>query len=254
MTIVSVDLDDTLLLTSQDYEKAEEDFSIFMENRFGIDAETVKQKRTEIDYELLQKYGLKKERHKQIYINTLYEFIDNPSAADVVKAKSFGKQIFKTADEYASRGFMNGAEIMLNCLRENTDELHLVTVGDPNVQKPKIEGLNLTKWFDSIHIPSYETGKKEIFAELLDECHYTQDNFIHIGNSASSDVEAAISVGGYAVYISTDVDWLSNEELHKQVINHKNVYVYNSATEFIPEIPTVLQNHTHLSNLNNRII
>lgn len=255
MTIVTVDMDDTLIRTAFDYDEASQEFGEYMESNFNVDAQRAVQIQNDIDYELLQEEGLKLERYPMSFVQALEELIDSPSDAAIEDVREIGLSTFKSADEYASRGFMDGAEAMLNCLRTVTDHLHLVTVGDPKVQHPKIDGLNLEHWFDEIHIPSYEQGKAAVFENILDgKSGFESEHFVHIGNSASSDVEAALDAGGYAVYISDSLDWLSDDDLHQKFVNHDKVYAYTSATDFVPDAPEIVENHSPRGELNGRII
>lgn len=255
MTIVTVDMDDTLISTAFDYDEASKEFGEYMEDGFGVDAQEAVKIQNEIDYELLQEEGLKLERYPMSFVRALEELVEAPSEEAIEDVRQIGFSTFKSADEYASRGFMDGAEAMLNCLRTVTDHLQLVTVGDPKVQHPKIDGLNLEHWFDEIHIPSYEQGKASVFENILDgKDGFESDHFVHVGNSASSDVEAALDAGGYAVYISDSLDWLSDDELHQKFVNHERVYAYTSAHEFVPDAPAVVANHSPRNGLSERII
>lgn len=255
MTIVTVDMDDTLIRTSHDYTDASEQFGDFVEHEYGIPAERAIEVQNEIDYELLETEGLKLERYPKSFVLALQELVDDPEEQHLEHARDIGHTTFKSADEYASRGFMDGARQMLDCLRSHTDNLHLVTVGDPKVQEPKIEALDLHQWFDEIHIPSYNQGKTAIFQDVLGRTKGLSENhFLHVGNSASSDVEAALNAGGHSVYISDDLDWLSDDDQHTEFVNHERVYPYECATEFVPDIPDVLKNHKPNDALSSRIV
>lgn len=255
MTIVTVDMDDTLIRTSHDYTDAAEQFGAFVEHEYGIPAERAIEVQNEIDFELLETEGLKLERYPKSFVLALHELVDDPAEYHIDHARDIGHTTFKNAEEYASRGFMAGARQMLDCLRSQTDNLHLVTVGDPKVQEPKIEALGLNDWFDEIHIPSYNQGKTAIFHDILERTtDLSNEHFFHVGNSASSDVEAALNAGGHSVYISDDLDWLSDDDLHEEFLNHEQVYPYECATEFVPEIPEVIDNHRPRGSLSNRVI
>lgn len=254
MTIVTVDMDDTLIRTGHDYTNASQQFGAFVEHEYGIDAEVAVEKQNEVDYRLLELDGLSIDRYPKSFEIALQELVDNPSDTHLSHAREIGESTFKTKSEYAERGFMPGTEQMLNCLRQRLDHLHLVTVGDPELQQLKVDALNLTNWFDDIHIPSYEQGKSAVFTDLLDTHGFDSAQFIHIGNSASSDVEPAVTIGGSSVYISSETDWLSDTDIHTEMMNHSKVHTYNEATQFIPDIPQVLTGRTKYSALNPRQI
>lgn len=237
--IVTVDMDDTIIRTSHDYDESAKQFGEFMSRNYGVDEDKAVEVLNEIDYSLLEEEGLSYDRYPKSFVLALQELTENPSQEHIDTVEQIGYGTFKSAEEYAKRGFMPGVEDMLNNLQERTNRLELVTVGDPVVQEPKIEGLNLHNWFDDVHIPSYEQGKSTVFESIMSQMG--TDSFIHIGNSASSDIEASLSVGGEAVYISDDIDWLSDSTQHSELQNHPRVYSYNTADEFVPEIPEISQ-------------
>jgi len=252
--LVSVDLDDTLLETASDYDRAAAEFGEFMSSEFGVSVDAVVEKRAELDFQCVEEHGMVIERHPQIFVDCLYEFVSDPSPEHILKAREYGWSIFKSETEYANRGFMAGSQRMLNCLQTIADPLVLVTVGDERCQQPKINALNLTQWFDEVHIASYENGKEAVFNSILDKYSLTPQSLVHIGNSASSDVEAVVEVGGCSIHISDCADWLSNEADHKKWAKHPRVYSYSSAQSFVPNIPEIFQYEFTQQNLSSRIV
>lgn len=252
MTIVTVDMDDTLIRTSQDYTNASEQFGAFVAHEYGVDADRAVERQNEIDYRLLDEEGLSADRYPKSFELALRDLVDNPPETHIEHAREIGENTFKSRAEYADRGFMPGTREMLDCLRAHTENLHLVTVGDPEIQERKIDALSLENWFDSVHIPSFEEGKAAVFSDLLNTHSFDPSRFVHIGNSASSDVEPAIEVGGSSVYISDDTDWLSDDDTHHEMVNHDAVHPYEDAHQFVPEIPSVIKGETNYSTMNDR--
>lgn len=250
MTIVTVDLDDTLLETSIDYMHSKAQFGQYMQSQFNIESQEAIETLEQKDKLLVQEEGLTIERYPKAFRYAVDELVQNATTEIKSHVETLGYQTYKSVSEYQERGFMNGAEEMITHL-QNADELHLVTVGDPAAQLPKIEALNLRNWFNDIHIASLDEGKSGTFNDILSNTTHTNENFVHIGNSASSDVEATLSIGGTAVYISETTDWLSDESQHEKYIDHQHVYAYNSAQEFLPDIQPLLDDHqpTNATNI-----
>lgn len=252
MTIVTVDMDDTLIETSTDYVETKTAFGELMEERFGIDADHALEVLDEIDYELVEKHGLSIDRFPTSFVKAAERLLESPSEELLEEVEALGYKTFKSEQEYRQRGFMDGAKAMLDHLHQNTENLHLVTVGDSRAQEPKIEALELHRWFDEVHIPSIDEGKSGVFTDLLNGSEsLNHEHFVHIGNSATSDVEAALDVGAHAVYISDDTDWLSDSQQHETYLNHDKVYAYSSATDFVSDIDAVLHNHRPAHNIQN---
>lgn len=239
MYLITVDLDDTLIRTSHHYDESMEALAEILNNRFDIDPETTINTFQEIDYSLVSEFGIQKERFPESFKETVKELVEDPSESLLQEVEEIGYDTYKSVDEYAQQGFMDGAREMLNSLDAHHEEIHLVTVGDPDVQHPKIDALNLDEWFDELHVVSHNSGKGSKFEELINTNGYTSEEFYHIGNSASSDVEPAIELNGHAVYISDKLDWLSDEETHNKLVEHPRVTAFETAHDFVNNIGTV---------------
>lgn len=238
-----MDLDDTLIKTSQYYQEAVQELVKLMEDNFGIEEDQTLEVFSEVNHQVSEQDGLKKSSFPRALKETAQQLVDNPDQELLNEIEEEGYQTFKTESGYRRQGFMNGAKEMLDKLsQKHADELHLVTVGDPEVQQPKINALGLDQWFDHIHICSHNTGKGGTFATLMKSNGFTPDQFYHIGNSASSDVEPAINQEGHAVYISQELDWMSTENLHNSLLKHSRVYPFKTAKEFTQSIEEVLGN------------
>lgn len=238
--VVTVDLDDTLIETGNDYDKSAEEFGSFMSSEYDINKEEAIEELNRIDYILLEERGVQMNRYPESFERALKKLVSDPPESHVEHVLDIGFSTFKSEEEYEERGFIDGAKQMLDDLEQHAEELHLVTIGDEKAQLPKIRALNLSSWFDDMHIASYDKGKTQVFEDIIKETDITQDNFIHVGNSASSDVESAIEIGGYAVYISEDIDWLSNREEHEEYLNHDQVYAYETPSDFVSDTEIIV--------------
>lgn len=87
---------------------------------------------------------------------------------------------------------MDGAEELLNALQGRAP-LYLLTVGDPEYQRPRIERSGLSRFFDEIRIVREKNA--QVFSELLREKGLPASEVWMVGNSIRSDVNPALSAG-----------------------------------------------------------
>lgn len=236
-TRICIDLDNTLIETHSDYIDAKEKVCelVCKQTEFSIDE--IRNKCEELDERNLEKYGLDADRFPRTLRDTVSELIEDPSKDELRKAEQIGYNTYKSASEYQNRGFMNGAKQMLQRAFELSDELHLVTVGDPTVQLPKVEALKLNQYFTEIHVCSYEDGKEPVFTEL----NPSSNTVIHFGDSAKSDIQAILNSNGFGVYIGEESDWLSNTYQTKSILESPNAFVYENHQNLVANFETQIQ-------------
>lgn len=214
MNVITVDLDDTLIKTSTDYENAIDEFANYVNELYGVDKGLVKKTQREIDKELVEETGFKTDRFPTSFVKTLEKLVPYAGTKEKETVKEIGENTFKSVNEYKSRSFMKNAEQMLNEIAEYADKLHLVTVGEKELQQKKISALGLEEWFDEFHYVDEYDGKDEVITKLKSEYDICKKDMYHIGNSSTSDVFPAISVGVNAVYINQNKNWLETEDLN----------------------------------------
>ena len=233
MRLVTFDLDDTLMTCGHDYSDAFDRFGEFMANR-GIDTEKAIEVVNRIDHEHVDEFGLSMERFPQSFEAAYNELISDPDDGDREAARDIGYSVFKTEDEYASRGFMEGAEELLVELNDHGFDLHVITAGDPRVQNRKIRGLGLNRYFDKCHVVPIDT-KADRLRELMSNHEYTPDETTLVGNSLTSDIKAALDANARGVYIPTH-EWrpTENREFYE---THERVHIYESLSTLSEDCP-----------------
>jgi len=230
MNIVTVDLDDTLISTHRYYEEAKNNYADYMESNFNFDKLEVINLLEKTDIELFKEMGLAKKRFPRAFIETTEILLEDESVSidkHKKKAQEFGLEAFKTENEYKEIGFINGAEEMLNILRNKYDKMYLLTAGVPEVQNPKIRALNLNQWFDEVHIVKFN-NKNNVLLQLRET--YSTNNITHIGNSEKSDVQAAIDAGVNAVYIPNG-EWVGTSDTDYSKID--DVKIFNTVLDCV---------------------
>jgi len=231
MNIATVDLDDTLIDTNSIYENCRTNYCDYLNNKFGFDPETVEELIVDIDTNLFSSMGLSKERFPKSFVLTANTLLKNEENVDLEYEKQtayeFANEVYLTGKEYSNKGFMDDAKKMLNELDTKYDRLHLLTVGVPSVQNPKIKALNLDNWFNSIHIEKLH-GKKDRLNNL--KSTYDINEIVHIGNSEKSDVQAAINANVKSIYIPNS-QWMGTTDRNYEDLD--NVLVFESLNEYI---------------------
>lgn len=229
MEIVTLDLDDTLLSIEDDYKKTWREFGEFMEKEYNISATEAIQKSKEINKELLDEMGLSLERFPQSFIQTLFYFVDSPPEEHIGHVDGLARTAYKSKEEYAERGFMDGAEEMLSILREQVDELYIITAGVPSFQKRKINALELDEICDDSYVVPMNTKDKCLNRICEGECDY--EDVFHVGNSLQSDVKAALEAGVNSVYIPNGTKWRDTEK-EIDYYSHPDIFYYENHHEF----------------------
>lgn len=242
---MTVDLDNTLISTQQDYTIASELFGDWMKVKYGVVPERAVEVQKRYDKENLEKFGLSVDRYPKSFVQALNELANHPSEEEQFTAEQIGYSAYKTEFQYRHRGFMENAEEMVDALRDVADSLHLVTVGDSRLQEPKIRALDLKDKFDSTHVVpydanDYEESKTGALINIRESESVSKENMWHIGDSLSSDCDAALEAGIQAVHISDSPDWLTrhNGSEYDHSTN-KDVYQFNNRQDFIDKIPVM---------------
>lgn len=232
-TIVCCDLDDTLMLNGSDYDTATQIFGHVVHEHTEIDRDKAIDTFQEIDRNNVDVYGLKIERFPESMVQAVEQLVDEPTQVLLELVENVGYSVFKSQEEYETRGLMTGANEFLTRMSETDIPFHLITAGDPRVQQRKIDALNLDSFFTETHISPAGT-KGEHIVDIAEKNNVPIENAFHVGNSVRSDVQAAIDVGANAVYIPShqwqEVDDESFYESHENTIIYPDMPALNKDT------------------------
>lgn len=234
MRLITLDLDDTLMWCGADYGDAKQQFGEYAAAKHDVSASTAVEVLNEFDKRNVEENGLSMDRFPRSFEDAYRHLADDPSDDAIEHVRGLARSVFKSTEEYGERGYMDGAEELLQALNEQSFELHLITAGDPRVQQRKIDGLGLNSYMDDTHIVPMDT-KSERIRTLIDETPYSASETYHIGNSLQSDIRAALEADANAIYIPThqwrDVD---DADYYR---NHNRVAIYDSASQLYEEVP-----------------
>lgn len=203
MIVISVDLDDTLIPTQVHYESAKNWFGDYVERLYGIDKDLAIDEFSNHSSELLDTFGLSKERLPRAAMKTLRKLADNPDQKHLDRSYEIGRSVFKSKTQYSKTGFMDkGTKAFLETIERLSDQSVLLTAGDLEIQSRKVEALNLNGHFDEVQIVDMG-GKSEVLKE------YSNHEVVHIGNSSHSDMRAASESDSDFIYIPRG-EWVDN--------------------------------------------
>lgn len=170
-----------------------------------FDANFILNTQVEIDKKGAEKNGFGKDRFptsfRIAYTQTLDSCGISHSEKDAEEAYRIGTTVFDKT-RYETNGFLEGAEKTLDFLLGQGDRLVLITKGDSEIQKDKIDANQLQDWFgEDIYVVN---KKNEWTIQSLTKGNLRDEDFdeiYHVGNSIRSDVYPALDSGIRSVYI-----------------------------------------------------
>ncbi|MFC2088887.1 HAD hydrolase-like protein, partial [Calditrichota bacterium] len=123
----------------------------------------------------------------------------------------------------------------LKKLKKNFD-LFVLTKGNIEEQKRKVETSELSDYFDEIFVVSEKND--QTYKSISDKYHWQVDECCMVGNSPKSDINPALRLGMYAIFIPYPYTWkLDNEAVLE---GHPNLYTVKA----ISSVPKLLDKIT----------
>lgn len=250
MKVVSVDLDNTLISTGDDYTNAFDLFVQYMNAEFDLGmTKDLYDKLNEVDYRMLETHGLAIERFPTTLLTVAREYVDELTDEQEQMIEHIAYSAYRNYGEYQVRGFMPGAEQMLRRLSGAADKMYLTTVGDARLQQSKIDALDLDRWFDDVFIVPYNTetdkhSKEFAFEKIVERTngeHMYKHTYWHVGDSERSDIDAATNVGFNAIRVAEKDDWLTEKDDANIETGTSDVLRYTSAVEFVDDFDTFIK-------------
>jgi FMN phosphatase YigB (HAD superfamily) len=188
------DLDDTLLDTSQQLIPAASRESCEAMIQAGLNAtielclqardELVKTPlRYDLYHQLVQRFGVRDE-------------------ADGAAVTDRGYHAFHDREVESDISLIPGAREMLVALGDRY-ELHLVTAGNRPTQEQKIQLLDLTDFFKSIHHvdPTQGETKQNVFSSIMNSSRLAPEKHLSIGNRLDTDIGEAKRLGWMTCWV-----------------------------------------------------
>lgn len=101
---------------------------------------------------------------------------------------------------------LEGVEETLSKIRQSGRyKLSILTKGELLDQNNKIDRSGLRKYFDYVDVVRDKTP--EVYSNLCDFFGVEPSEMLMVGNSFRSDIDPALKIGGYGVYIPAECTW-----------------------------------------------
>ncbi len=224
---VAFDADDTLWHTECLYRRGQEALSELLAPL--VDAETLAQRlyRTEIANLTIYGYGVKS------FALSMIE-----TAIALSEDEIGGREVAHIIQ--IAREMLTSEVRLLDHVEHTLDELTadhqlmVVTKGDASEQIPKLVRSGIADHFQRVEVVGEKTTAT--YARILRKYAIAPERFLMAGNSLKSDVLPVLELGGYGVYIPSEVLW-AHEQVDETPIGHPRYFELTH----IAELPTLIQ-------------
>lgn len=221
--LIILDLDDTLIDTSDIYFEARKSFVKLFNGSFP--EKYIIDTFEKIDTANFSKYGYDPVRYymsmKDTYktlvsSNALQEFIPNI------------KKCYNLL--YSKPKLISGAIQLLDDLRKRKSTVCLITRGKEEFQNYKIDSVNIRHYFD--HIKIVDNKDSILFKKVISALNFTLDETLSIGDSLKSDIIPCMELNIDCIkynYNHSEYEWLQD----KIQIDSKGYIEVNNLSEII---------------------
>ncbi len=201
-----LDADDTLWESNIFYEEATDAFAERMA-REGFDPQRARETLARVEHERVPVYGYAPQEFARSLVLTYHRLCQEEGRSPRPEVEAEVEAIGHRVVEYPII-LLDGVAETVAALSRHCPLL-LLTQGDPQVQRSKVERSGLAHHFEAIHIVP-EKGP-ETLRELLARHNLDPRRTWMVGNSPRSDVNPALAVGIGAIHIPYHRPWSFEE-------------------------------------------
>lgn len=218
-----IDLDNTLIVTNPIYETSNHGNAMYIKEVIGLphDIPSIRKQMDCIDEENIKEMGFAPERYIRSWVQT-YEHYCNQYEKRI--EGNHKDQIIKIANKVFETNipvFPNTHET-LDYLKNKGYKLHLLTLGDVDIQTKRIKDADLGKYFVDIHIVPRKST--EALTTLLQQNAKDPNELVMIGDSLKSDIKPALDNGMKAIHIKKE-NWVFDQcEIDLDNPNYMSIY------------------------------
>lgn len=199
-----IDADDTLWENNIYFEQAVHEFILFLDHS-SLQHEEVRAVLNEIERDM----GYGSVNFTRSLLETYRRLAERPvTDEELARVRDFGSTIARHPLE-----LMHGVQETLDYLAPR-HQLVLLTKGDEEEQKLKVENSGLAAYFSSVVIVAEKD--QAVYQQLVREMDFYPGRTWMIGNSPRSDINPALAAGLNAVFIPHPHTWL----LEVQEVQH----------------------------------
>jgi len=223
------DLDETLIPTTDSYQTAIDELVTYIQTETSLQAseEKIRKIQNEIDISLTNEKGFSIDKFLESFRKTYLVLCSDASVVPDTRHEAEICMIVEdnvrlNVNQYQQRGWIDPQIPTLLQKLKNVATLSLLTKGDTDAQWRKIEAMNITNYIppERIRISDRKTDKD--FLDMIPPTKTIQNSW-KVGDSVTSDINPALSLGLNAIHVEPQETWNyeegdllrpNNSELH----------------------------------------
>lgn len=226
------DFDDTLVRTSVEYDKTNQQAADRIAQVLYEDiqqANEILAYERQLDLGLIPQYGFVPKRYIHSWVQTYEELAQQ---AGIKADETVKEELVEIVKDVYVRKYRNiyNAIPTLKQLKESGYSMMILTAGIDLIQRRKIKEAGIDKFMEEIEVRPKKTP--EIFRSIMQK--YPAEEYIMIGNSLKSDIYPALENGAWGFHVERKTWAIDNYPIDR---NHTK-YVHLKS---ISELPSKLQ-------------
>lgn len=225
-----LDADDTLWENNIFYEQTIQSFAQRMAQE-GFDPQRARETLSQVEHERIPLYGYAPQEFVRSLVLTYHRLCQEDSRPPQPEVEAEVEAIGRQVIEYPII-LMDGVPETLARLRPHC-RLFLLTKGDPQAQRSKIERSGLAPYFEAVHIVP-EKGP-DVLQDLIARYNLDPARTWMVGNSPRSDINPALEVGIGAIYIPYHTPWSFEET---PIVDPQRVITLERFSDLVHLFPT----------------
>ena len=229
--IIAFDADDTLWHTEYLYAEAKERLAALLSGYTDAAVLVEGLEATELANLSLYGYGVKSFALSMVQ-----------AAVTLTEGRISGEEVLSVLA--IARDMLTAEVRLLDGVKEAVGELGrryrlmVITKGDASEQMPKLLRSGLADAFAMVEVVGSKTY--DDYARLLAKHNIAAERFLMVGNSLKSDILPVLELGGYGIYVPSDLLW-SHEHVEDPPASHSRYFEVSSISEVIPLIDALVQ-------------
>ncbi len=225
--VIAFDADDTLWHNESIFYSTHDKFKHLLSKYH--DAEWIADKLYETESRNIMHFGYGVKGFTLSMIETAIELSEGRiTASEIQSLIEMGRAMMNAPVE-----LLEGARETIELLAQSFD-LMLITKGDLFHQEAKIAQSGLGDFFSKIEIVSEK--EVSVYERITQKYNIAPQNFVMVGNSLKSDILPVLKIGGLAIHIPYQTEWV-HERVSEEDLRGKQFFT----VEHISRLPDLFQ-------------
>lgn len=232
--VVAFDADDTLWHTEYLYGEAKQKLATLL--RSYVDVDTLIEGLEAIEMSNLDLYGYGVKSFALSMVQAAVTLTEGQvSGEEVLGVVEIAREMLR-----AEVRLLDGVKDVISALTR-VHTLMVITKGDASEQVPKLLRSGLIDAFPMVEVVGSKT--RDDYARLLSKHGVAPERFLMVGNSLKSDILPVLELGGYGIYIPSDLLW-AHEHVEGPPANHNRYRELST----ISELPALIEDLIRQAN------